>query len=86
MRVNRVVRDLGVMLAEGGDSLSDLGVVRDQQVLFGRVASDATAWRLVDALTEQRLDANPPGSGRGARPSLAIRRATGQDLSVADPA
>jgi hypothetical protein len=53
----RVVRDLAVMLADGGDCLSDLGVLRDQQVLFGLVASDATAWRLIDALTEERLDA-----------------------------
>jgi hypothetical protein len=36
----RVVRDLAVMLADGGDCLADLGAVRDQQVLFGAVASD----------------------------------------------
>jgi hypothetical protein len=53
----RVVRDLAVMLADGGDCLSDLGVLRDQQVLFGPVCSDATAWRLIDSLTEERLDA-----------------------------
>jgi Transposase DDE domain group 1 len=53
----RVVRDLAVMLADGGDCLADLGVLRDQQVLFGRVCSDATAWRLVATLTEERLDA-----------------------------
>jgi hypothetical protein len=53
----RVVRDLAVMLCDGGDCLADLGVLRDQQVLFGAVASDATAWRLIDALTEERLDA-----------------------------
>ena len=53
----RVIRDLAVMLADGGDCLADLGVLRDQQVLFGRVASDATAWRLIDALTEERSDA-----------------------------
>jgi Transposase DDE domain group 1 len=53
----RVVRDLAVMLCDGGDCLADLGVLRDQEVLFGPVASDATAWRLVDALTEERLDA-----------------------------
>lgn len=53
----QVLRDLAVMLADGGDCLSDLGVLRDQRVLFGRVASDATAWRLIDALSKQRLDA-----------------------------
>jgi hypothetical protein len=44
----RVVRDLAVMLADGGDCLSDLRAVRDQQPLFGPVASDATAFRLID--------------------------------------
>ncbi|HUZ84192.1 MAG TPA: transposase, partial [Gaiellales bacterium] len=53
----RVLCDLGVMLADGGDCLTDLGVLRDQQVLFGVVASDATAWRLIHALGEERLDA-----------------------------
>jgi hypothetical protein len=36
------VRDLAVMLADGGDCLSDLRAVRDQQPLFGPVASDTT--------------------------------------------
>src|SRR5680860_1700935 len=45
----QVLRDLGVMLADGGDALCDLGALRDQEVLFGAVASDATAFRLVAA-------------------------------------
>jgi Transposase DDE domain group 1 len=53
----RVVRDLAVMLCDGGDCLSDLGALRDQLVLFGSVCSDATAWRLVAELSEERLDA-----------------------------
>ena len=35
----RVVRDLAVMLADGGDCLFDLGAVRDQAALFGQAAS-----------------------------------------------
>src|SRR3954453_6579262 len=46
----RVVRDLAVMLADGGDCLSDLRAVRDQESLFGAVASDSTAFRLIDAI------------------------------------
>jgi len=46
----RVVRDLAVMLADGGDCLADLRAVRDQQALFGSVASDATAFRVIDAI------------------------------------
>ena len=48
----RVVRDLAVMLADGGDALSDLRALRDQGTLFGSVASDATAWRVIDAIAE----------------------------------
>src|SRR3954466_53785 len=46
----RVVRDLAVMLADGGDCLADLRAVRDQEPLFGVVASNATAFRLIDAI------------------------------------
>lgn len=55
----RVVRDLAVMLADGGDCLADLGAVRDQDALFGSVASDSTAFRVIDkvASTPGLLDA-----------------------------
>jgi hypothetical protein len=55
----RVVRDLAVMLADGGDCLADLGAVRDQDALFGAVASDSTAFRVIDAIasTPGLLDA-----------------------------
>jgi Transposase DDE domain group 1 len=43
-----VLGDLAVMLADGGDCLSDLAVLRDQPELFGPVASTATAWRVVE--------------------------------------
>jgi Transposase DDE domain group 1 len=50
----RVIRDLAVMLADGGECVSDLGAVRDQQALFGPVASNSTAFRTV-----ARIAANP---------------------------
>jgi Transposase DDE domain group 1 len=43
-----VLRDLAVVLADGGDCLSDLAVLRDQPGLFGSVASTATAWRVLE--------------------------------------
>jgi hypothetical protein len=46
----RVIRDLAVMLADGGDAVCDLGAVRDQAVLFGPVASDSTAFRVIDRI------------------------------------
>ncbi len=55
----RVIRDLTVTLADGGECVSDLGGVREQDALFGAVASDSTAFRVVDriASTPGMLDA-----------------------------
>jgi hypothetical protein len=64
----RVVRDLAVMLADGGDALRDLGVLRDQPTLFGPVASDATAYRCLEALDEEML-----ARLRGARGAARAR-------------
>jgi hypothetical protein len=50
----RVIRDLAVMLADGGECVSDLGAVRDQDALFGPVASDSTAFRTVARIAEDR--------------------------------
>ena len=46
----KVVLDLAVAIALGGDCLADLAVVRAQPELFGRVASDPTVSRLIDRL------------------------------------
>jgi hypothetical protein len=52
----RVIGDLAVMLADGGECVSDLGAVRDQQALFGAVASDSTAFRVIERIaSEPRL-------------------------------
>ena len=53
----RTLRDLAVMIADGGDCLTDLRALRDQPTLFGDVASDATGWRALAALDTQRLAA-----------------------------
>ena len=47
------------MLADGGDCLSDLAVLRDQPALFGPVASTATAWRVIE-----RAGQDPDGLAR----------------------
>src|SRR6266540_3545176 len=60
----RVIRDLAVMLADGGDCLSDLRAVRDQEPLFGKVASNATAFRVIDAIA---ADPRLLGALRAAR-------------------
>jgi hypothetical protein len=62
----RVIRDLAVMLADGGECVSDLGAVRDQQSLFGPVASDSTAFRVIDRIASEPglLDALREAHGR----------------------
>ena len=49
----RVIGDLAVMLADGGECVSDLGAVREQDALFGAVASDSTAFRMVDRIASE---------------------------------
>ncbi|KAB2854695.1 MAG: IS1380 family transposase, partial [Bauldia sp.] len=49
----RVLRDLAVTLASGGEALTDLGAVREQAPLFGAVASDSTAYRLIDQIASE---------------------------------
>jgi hypothetical protein len=76
----RVLGDLALMLADGGDCLHDLGALRDQADLFGHVASDATAWRAIDAVDETRLAgiraaraaARERAWAAGARPSEMV--------------
>jgi hypothetical protein len=60
----RVLRDLAVMLTDGGECLADLRAVRDQEPLFGPVASDATAFRLIDRIARDR---DPLSAVRAAR-------------------
>jgi len=52
----RVLADLAVMLADGGVTIGDLAVLRDQPAVFGPVASTATAWRVLDSVDESLLD------------------------------
>ena len=50
-----VLVDLAVMLADGGETITDLEVLRGQGGLFGAVASVPTAWRTLDAVDEAAL-------------------------------
>ena len=73
----RVVRDLAVMLADGGECVSDLGATRDQDALFGKVASDSTAFRMVDRI------ASTPGLLAAVRDAHARARARFWELDGA---
>jgi hypothetical protein len=73
----RVIRDLAVMLADGGECVSDLGAVRDQQALFGPVASDSTAFRVIDRVASEAglLDALRAAHARARERFWALRGA-----------
>jgi hypothetical protein len=52
----RVVRDLAVMVADGGDCVTDLEALRGQERLFGQVASETTAQRVLKSIDEGLLE------------------------------
>jgi hypothetical protein len=72
-----VIRDLAVMLADGGDCLADLRALGDQQPLFGAVASTSTAFRAID-----RIASDPYGLER-LRGAHAVARARAWKLAGA---
>ncbi len=51
----QVLVDVVVMIAGGGEAISDLAVLRDQPELFGEVASTPTAWRALEAVDAAAL-------------------------------
>jgi Transposase DDE domain group 1 len=51
----QVLVDVATMIADGGEAISDLAVLRDQPSLFGEVASVPTAWRTLEAIDHQTL-------------------------------
>jgi len=74
----RVLTDLAVTLADGGDGLADLAALRDQAALFGPVASHPAAYRVLDrvgtvqlaALRTARADARARVWAAGGGPDL----------------
>lgn len=52
-----VIRDLAVAIADGGDCVTDLGVLRGQEDLFGQVASESTAHRVIRSIDAEQLEA-----------------------------
>ena len=53
----RVLVDVAIMVADGGECISDIATLSDQAEVFGAVASDSTCWRVLDAITAADLDA-----------------------------
>ena len=53
----RVLTDLAVMIADGGECISDIATLADQPGVFGPVASDTTCWRVLDGIDAADLGA-----------------------------
>ena len=51
----RVLVDLAVMIADGGEAICDIDVLRHQHEVFGPVASDTTVWRALDEIGATQL-------------------------------
>ena len=66
----KIVLDLAVALALGGDCLADIAQLRSQPGVFGPVASDPTVSRLIDGSPLMRRKrwrpSHPPGAAPGA--------------------
>jgi hypothetical protein len=56
MTRGHVLVDVALMIADGGEAISDLAVRRNQPDLFGRVASNSTAWRTLEAVDDAALE------------------------------
>ncbi len=50
----RVLTDVAVMIADGGEAIADIDVLRHQSGVLGPVASPATVWRTLDEVTPGR--------------------------------
>jgi hypothetical protein len=76
----KVLLDLAVAVALGGDCLSDLAVVRSQPDLFGTVASDPTVSRLLATLA-----ADAPAALTAIRSARAQARGRVWELAPLSP-
>jgi hypothetical protein len=79
----RVLVDVAVMLADGGEAISDLAVLRDQPDLFGLVASTATAWRVLDSIDQALLDRMRQARAVARERAWMARTELGRELPAA---
>lgn len=82
----RVLVDVAVMLADGGEAIADIDVLRHQGQVAGPVASAPTVWRALDELTPARLKRVETARARtrrrvwGLLPALPASKVAGTDL------
>jgi hypothetical protein len=51
----RVLTDVAVMIADGGEAIADIDVLRHQDAVLGPVAAPATVWRTLDGIDAAAL-------------------------------
>jgi hypothetical protein len=83
----KIMGDLAVMLALGGDCLADIAILRTAPELFGPIASDPTVSRLVTTLAEAgpkalRAIRKARAQARARAWALAGERAPGSDANL----
>lgn len=76
----RVLTDLAVLLADGGETITELAVLRHQPGLFGKVASTATAWRVLDVVDDDVLAALKQARARARERAWLLRGEAGRPL------
>jgi hypothetical protein len=87
-----VLVDLAVMIADGGEAICDIDVLRHQHEVFGQVASDTTVWRALDEIgaVQLRRIAKARAKARARLWTLfggpPRARAAGRDISAGDGA
>jgi hypothetical protein len=74
----KMVCDLAVALAVGGDCLADIAVLREQPQVFGAVASDPTVSRQISTLAADALRVLAAIASARARARAAVWAATGE--------
>ena len=78
----KVLLDLAVTLALGGDCLADVAVLRGEPGVYGHVASDPTVSRTIDTLARRgrwrrsTLRGLPPERQFGSQPGATPRTTT----------
>ena len=72
----KIIADLAVTLALGGDCLADIAMLRAEPALFGPVASDPVVSRLVT-----RLAGDAPRALKAIRAARAAARSRAWDLA-----
>ncbi|MGW3473576.1 transposase [Saccharopolyspora sp. NPDC000995] len=80
--LGKIVLDLAIAVAVGGDCLADIALVRTEAGVFGSVASDPTVSRLITELAVDAGKAVSSSSLAGVSPVRVAARRSGSRLAA----